>query len=238
MIAGIDIAKNKHWAQIIYQGDVVGKPFPAENIIDDFKNLVSIIETKQKQLRPTNIIVGMEPTGVFFDRPWFLWGALYYSLVSILAFTFKKNWPVDMFILIGIIFHANLIYNGYLITNAVCVTCLGFWLTEVVSLITYMVETKKPIENFLAFGPGKAALMVAVVIFIMSPVKEPVNMAVASVNPPEQPTKIISEATGVLSGILGSPPRRRFSLPDQFLTGPTGLRYRWLLKSLQPLIVH
>jgi len=66
LIVGIDIAKNKHWAQLMYQGEIVGKPFPVENTTEGFKNLVSILETKQKQIGAGNIIVGMEPTGHYF----------------------------------------------------------------------------------------------------------------------------------------------------------------------------
>jgi len=66
LIVGIDIAKHKHWAQIIYQNEDVGKAFPVENTIKGFENLVRIIKTQQKRLGASNIITGMEPTGHYF----------------------------------------------------------------------------------------------------------------------------------------------------------------------------
>ena len=66
LIVGIDIAKHKHWAQIIYQNEDVGKAFPIENTTEGFENLVRVIKTQQKRLGASNVVVGMEPTGHYF----------------------------------------------------------------------------------------------------------------------------------------------------------------------------
>jgi|GEM_PF-6430674 len=50
LIVGIDIAKHKHWAQIIYQNENVGKAFPVENTTEGFENLVRVIKTHKNGL--------------------------------------------------------------------------------------------------------------------------------------------------------------------------------------------
>ena len=66
LIVGIDIAKHKHWAQIIYRNEDVGKAILVENTTEGFENLVRVVKTQQNRLGASNVVVGMEPTGHYF----------------------------------------------------------------------------------------------------------------------------------------------------------------------------
>jgi len=67
LIVGVDIAKKVHWARCVdYRGIEFGKPFKFNNSIDGFKSIVEKAENICVANKKTEIIVGMEPTGVYW----------------------------------------------------------------------------------------------------------------------------------------------------------------------------
>jgi len=66
LVVGIDIAKQTHWVQMMYEGELVGKPFSIQNNKASFENLVEAILNRSHQLGAHSVVVGMEPTGHYF----------------------------------------------------------------------------------------------------------------------------------------------------------------------------
>lgn len=67
LIVGVDIAKKVHWARFVdYRGITFGKPFKFNNTIEGFKSIVGKAEKICIENKLTEIIVGMEPTGVYW----------------------------------------------------------------------------------------------------------------------------------------------------------------------------
>lgn len=58
-----------------------------------------------------------------FGRPWWLWGAVYYSASSVLALGAPKSRAVLAFLFAGPAVHAALIGYGYLAAGVVCLQC-------------------------------------------------------------------------------------------------------------------
>lgn len=132
----------------------------------------------------------------FLSRSWYLWGAVYYSLSCFLVFKLKKSWPTVAFLACGTIFHVFLVYYSYLINQAVCFACIGLLIAEITAIVIYLTEPKKKFDNLLAFGPGKASLIIAVVIFALSPAAalpgiedQPKKISVAQAAYPVQPVE-------------------------------------------------
>ncbi|MCL5780157.1 MAG: IS110 family transposase [Firmicutes bacterium] len=44
LIVGIDIAIQTHWAQMMLQGKLIGKPFSIQNTREGFENLVTTLK--------------------------------------------------------------------------------------------------------------------------------------------------------------------------------------------------
>ena len=69
IIVGIDIAKETHWVRMITPfGLELCKPFHVNDNINDFKKLEEKLKTIMKTNNLTNVIIGMEPTGVYGSK--------------------------------------------------------------------------------------------------------------------------------------------------------------------------
>lgn len=66
LVVGIDIAKQTHWVQMMYEGELIGKAFSIYNNKAGFENLVEVIRSRCHQLGAHSVVVGMEPTGHYF----------------------------------------------------------------------------------------------------------------------------------------------------------------------------
>lgn len=66
LVVGIDIAKQTHWVQMMYEGELIGKAFSIHNSKAGFENLVEVIRSRSHQLGAHSVVVGMEPTGHYF----------------------------------------------------------------------------------------------------------------------------------------------------------------------------
>lgn len=73
LVVGIDVAKKKHYAQIVDQmGVPVGKPFSFHNNMDGFERLECTILQAQAKLGLSKIVIGFEPTG-HYHKPLAQW---------------------------------------------------------------------------------------------------------------------------------------------------------------------
>jgi len=67
IVAGIDMAKRKPWAQIVdLKGLNVGSPFPFENNLHGFRRLVQNCDQAKKQIGATRVVVAIESTGHYW----------------------------------------------------------------------------------------------------------------------------------------------------------------------------
>lgn len=105
----------------------------------------------------------------FLNRSWFLWGAVYYSMAAILTAWMYRNWLVAAFLANGILFHAYLIFNGYKMAGLFCPVCIAFLNTELILVIYYLVDKPLNYNKYLAFGPGKAVFLIAIILFALNP---------------------------------------------------------------------
>lgn len=62
-LMGIDIANQTHWLQMMYEDELIGKPFSIHNSKAGFENLVETIQSLIHRLGAHSAVVGMEPTG-------------------------------------------------------------------------------------------------------------------------------------------------------------------------------
>ncbi len=96
IIVGIDIAKETHWVRMITPfGLELCKPFPVNDNIIEFKNLEEKIKKLMKTNNFTNVIIGMEPTGIYGSKiTKFLREANFY-VVNVNSFHVKKAKELD-----------------------------------------------------------------------------------------------------------------------------------------------
>ena len=67
LVVGVDIAKRVHWARFVdYRGIELGKALKFDNTIGGFKSIVGQIEKICGDNKLNDIIVGVEPTGVYW----------------------------------------------------------------------------------------------------------------------------------------------------------------------------
>jgi transposase len=74
LVAGVDIAKHKHWGRILdLIGIEVGSPFNFENNRDGFCRLLGKLEQAKAKAGATRVVVAMEPSGHYWKAlSWFL----------------------------------------------------------------------------------------------------------------------------------------------------------------------
>lgn len=65
LIAGIDIAKQKHFAKLLFPDGSETKPFPFENTRDGFDSFISWVDENNKA--GLNVVAGIESTGHYWE---------------------------------------------------------------------------------------------------------------------------------------------------------------------------
>lgn len=96
LIVGIDVAKQTHWAQMMFEGKPVGKAFPIQNTKEGFENLVVTLRKNKQLLSANNVIIGMEPTGHYFKPlAYFLHNAGVFSVVLVNPFHVNRSKEFD-----------------------------------------------------------------------------------------------------------------------------------------------
>ncbi|OPY63695.1 MAG: hypothetical protein A4E56_00418 [Pelotomaculum sp. PtaU1.Bin065] len=111
----------------------------------------------------------------FWGKPWYLWGAVFYALMAMLAFRIKKCRLVTAIMAGGIIFHVSLIYGTYSMTNYLCHYCIGFAFMELVAIIAYQFENPKLRDHFFTWGPARSSMVVAATLFFINPVNHSIQ---------------------------------------------------------------
>lgn len=103
----------------------------------------------------------------FLDRPWILWGAVFYALSGILTTRLKKAFWVAVVLGTGIVFHGLLLFYGYQISKAICIKCLLFFLASTILTVFYInKDINLPGQWFLT-GLGNALLVASLFMLVL-----------------------------------------------------------------------
>lgn len=96
LVVGIDVAKKKHYAQMVDQmGVPVGKPFSFHNTMDGFEHLECSIHQAQAKLGLEQVLIGFEPTG-HYHKPLAQWLQDKGYIVVIVGTAVTKNHKEDL----------------------------------------------------------------------------------------------------------------------------------------------
>lgn len=99
LVIPIDCAKNSHKSLIAnYPGDILVSPFEFDNTLSGVKMLDTAIKNKAYEIQAQKIIIGLEPTGVYYENLYFSLLRLGYDVVQVnpysvsLARSMELNW--------------------------------------------------------------------------------------------------------------------------------------------------
>ncbi|MCL6560923.1 MAG: hypothetical protein K6U74_19470 [Firmicutes bacterium] len=113
--------------------------------------------------------------GFFLNRPWWLWGALFYAVAGALCLGMPKNRLTGAFLAFGALFHAGLIAYGYAESDFVCPTCWKFAMLGALLTVSYWFLPDKGVgaKRLAAAGSVLLAVAVAVILVTNPAVMEP-----------------------------------------------------------------
>ncbi|MDQ0287520.1 putative membrane protein [Desulfofundulus luciae] len=148
----------------------------------------------------------------FLGRPWWLWGALYYSVAGILCLGLLKNRLTGTLLAAGAVFHAGLVGYGYAVTGHVCPACWKFAAIGALLAVFYWgLPDKKPGHTaYVSAGPARALAVIALTLLVVNPGTKPVAV-------PPATAAAMAAVTESQSGSFktGEPKATNETAPDQ-----------------------
>ncbi|HOV80108.1 MAG TPA: VanW family protein [Bacillota bacterium] len=105
------------------------------------------------------------------DRPWWLWGAVFYAMAGAICLPLPKNRVTGAILAAGALFHAGLIWYGYTVAGSMCPVCWKFvTMGALLAAFYWILSDRRPLwASYVSAGPARALAVIAVALLLINP---------------------------------------------------------------------